>query len=123
MREKNNKNASISAKTIFKSVHKTLFHKLKPFIRSCYNLHTQYGNSKSKKHLKNNLVDPDVHRNFVFFDEKRQFPAVTCRTMFQNHYPTFNATTLFHLTFIFLYIKSICSNQLKNISGNPKHTP
>jgi len=44
MREKNNKNASISTKSIIKSVHKTLFHKLKPFIGSRYNLHTRYGN-------------------------------------------------------------------------------
>jgi len=51
MREKHNKNASIATKTIFKSVHKTLFHKLKPFIGSCYNLHTRYVNSKSKKRL------------------------------------------------------------------------
>jgi len=42
----NNKNASISTTTIFKFVHKTLFHKLKPFIGSCYNLHMRYGNSK-----------------------------------------------------------------------------
>jgi len=26
-----------------------------------------------------------IRRNFVFFDEKRQFPAVTCHTMFPNH--------------------------------------
>jgi len=48
---KNNKNTSIATKSIFKSVHKTLVHKLKPFIGSCYTLHTRYG--KSKKHLKN----------------------------------------------------------------------
>jgi len=61
MREENDKNASISTKTMFKSVHKTLFHKLNPFIGSCYNLHKRYGDSKSPKHLEILLVNPDVH--------------------------------------------------------------
>jgi len=106
-----NKNASISTKSIFKSVHETLFHKLKPFIGSCYNLHTRYGNSKLKKTPEKSSRQSGrpqvIHIIFVFFDEKRQFPAVTCYTMFPHHYPTFNPTTLFHLTFIFLHIKSI----------------
>jgi len=52
----------VSRPKLFKSVHKTSFHKLKPFIGSCYNLHSLYGNSKSTIRLKNNLVNPDVHR-------------------------------------------------------------
>jgi len=62
-----------------------------------------------------------IHRNFVSFDGKRQFPAVTCHTMFPNHYPTFNPTTLFHLTSSFYALSPYRCNKLKNTYGNPQH--
>jgi len=50
---KNNKNVRIATKTICKSIHKTLFHKLKPFIGACYTLHTRMAIKSKKKYLKN----------------------------------------------------------------------